>query len=149
MTDARDGNSSLEGAGYAHVDPILLDGRPARAIVEEARAFDADLIVVGHRGRGAVASRLLGSTSAEVIEHAPCAVLVARSSHLGPMIVATDGSDPSRRSVDALARWPMFEGLPITIVSVADVRMPVAIEVQAGLYEQIMKSYLESVEAAR
>ena len=149
ITSLQAATSVLEGAGYASVDSILLNGRAARAIVEEARAFGADLIVVGHRGRGALASRLLGSTSAEVIEHAGCAVLVARSAQLGPLMVATDGSESSRNSVATLAEWPILQGLPVTVVSVADVRMPIAIEVQAGLYEQIMKSYVESVEAAR
>jgi nucleotide-binding universal stress UspA family protein len=149
LTSLEAAKSVLEGAGYVEVDSILLEGRAARAIVEEARAFGADLIVVGHRGRGALTSRLLGSTSAEVIEHAGCAVLVARSSHLGPIMVATDGSEASRTSAELLSGWPLFERFPVTVVSVADVRMPVAIEFQAGVYEQIMKSYLESVEAAR
>ena len=149
LTSLEAAKSVLEGAGYVEVDSILLEGRAARAIVDEARGFSADLIVVGHRGRGALTSRLLGSTSAEVIEHAGCAVLVARSWHLGPIMVATDGSEASRKSAELLSRWPLFERFPVTVVSVADVRMPVAIEFQAGVYEQIMKSYLESVEAAR
>src|SRR5262245_5188150 len=42
---------------------VLLQGDPASQIVEHADEIGADLIVVGSRGHGAVASALLGSVS--------------------------------------------------------------------------------------
>jgi nucleotide-binding universal stress UspA family protein len=51
---------------------------PAHAIVEEAREADADLIVVGSRGRGAVVGALLGSVSRSIVCHADRPVLVAK-----------------------------------------------------------------------
>ena len=50
----------------------------ARAIVEAAREWDADLIVVGSHGRGFWSRALLGSVSNAVVHHAPCSVLVVR-----------------------------------------------------------------------
>ncbi len=149
MTALETARLNLETAGYTGVDSILLDGRPAKAIIDEARDYDADLIVVGHRGRGAIASTLLGSTSAEVVERAPCPVLIVREPHLRSVVLAVDGMDSSRQAVEVVARWPIFEHLPITVVSVADVRIPITVEVQPGLYEQIMQSYVESVDQAR
>jgi nucleotide-binding universal stress UspA family protein len=53
-------------------------GDPAEAILEAARETDADLVVVGHRGRGFVARLTLGSVSTKVVQQAERTVLVAR-----------------------------------------------------------------------
>lgn len=46
-----------------------------------AAAADADLLVVGNQGRGNLASALLGSTSAEIADSAPCPVVVVRAQY--------------------------------------------------------------------
>ena len=60
------------------VEVRVLDGRPATEIVAEAERFEADLIVMGARGLSTVRRLLLGSVSSEVVDHAPCPVLIAR-----------------------------------------------------------------------
>lgn len=55
----------------------VVEGGPATALVEAAA--DADLLVVGNQGRGNLASALLGSTSAEVADAAPCPVVIVRA----------------------------------------------------------------------
>ena len=57
-------------------------GDPARALLE--RAADADLLVVGSRGLGAVRRLLLGTVSEKVLQHAPCPVLIVKES--GPPV---------------------------------------------------------------
>lgn len=52
-------------------------GMPWRAICDAAEAERADLIVLGSHGYGGV-DRLLGTTAAKVVNHAPCSVLVVK-----------------------------------------------------------------------
>ena len=56
----------------------LLLGNPADEIVAFGDAIDADLIVVGSRGYGAIASALLGSVSRAVLHESRRPVLVVR-----------------------------------------------------------------------
>lgn len=62
---------------------VDLDGYPPDALVDYADEIDADLIVVGSRGRGHLASLVLGSTSHRVVNHAACDVLVVRGREEG------------------------------------------------------------------
>ena len=56
------------------VETVATAGSAAAVLVEEAA--DADLLVVGHRGRGALGSTLLGSVGLRCVLHAPCPVTV-------------------------------------------------------------------------
>ena len=63
-------------SGSVHLHPRLLEHSPAEALLAEAN--DADLLVVGSRGRGALRSLMLGSVSRTVAQHSPCPVAVIR-----------------------------------------------------------------------
>jgi nucleotide-binding universal stress UspA family protein len=54
-----------------------MNGPPEQQIVEAAKDWNADMIVVGSHGRG-FWGRLVGSVSDAVVHHAPCSVLVVR-----------------------------------------------------------------------
>jgi nucleotide-binding universal stress UspA family protein len=57
----------------------VLSGNPKEVILEEARKWDADLIVVGSHGRRGFKRVLLGSVSEAVAMNAHCSVVVVRA----------------------------------------------------------------------
>lgn len=102
------------------VETALVPGRPASVIVDEARSRAVDLVVLGSRGHRQLASALLGSVAAEVVDHAPCPVLVARRPQLRGIVVGDDGSDGAIEAEEVLASWPFLRAVPVTVVSVAE-----------------------------
>jgi nucleotide-binding universal stress UspA family protein len=70
--------TALATAEGVSVATELLTGNPVDEIVAYADSLDADMIVVGSRGHGAVASALLGSVSQGVLHEAHRPVLVVR-----------------------------------------------------------------------
>ncbi|MBI1320741.1 MAG: universal stress protein [Candidatus Hydrogenedens sp.] len=66
---------SLEARGVnAHA--LVIQGPFAEKILDEARRLDAGLILMGSRGHGALHHLVIGSVSEEVVQHAPCPVLL-------------------------------------------------------------------------
>lgn len=68
---------------------------PYKLIVEDAAKKQADVIIMGRRGRTGLKRLMMGSVTAKVIGHSPCKVLVVPSAakiEWKNMIVATDGS---------------------------------------------------------
>jgi nucleotide-binding universal stress UspA family protein len=57
------------------VETVVITGRPASAIVEQASAGTFDLIVMGTHGRTGLSHALLGSVAERVVQKAPCPVL--------------------------------------------------------------------------
>jgi len=55
---------------------VIEDGRPASVIARVADGTDADVIVVGRRGRGGVAELVLGSVSHELVLHSKRPILL-------------------------------------------------------------------------
>ena len=113
----------LERPGLT-VESSILEGRAASAIAHEARAMDADLVVVGSRGHGTIGSMLLGSVSAEVVDHAPAPVLVARADRIDRVVLAWDGSACAAKAATVVRAWPIFCRSDVRVVSVADIGTP-------------------------
>ncbi len=105
------------------VDRIVLEGRPASAILDEARGFGADLIVLGSHGHSRIATMLLGSTSAEVVARSHCPVLVVRDRVIEEVVLGADTSVAARQA-ETLVASPLFRDLPVSVVSVSGAYVP-------------------------
>jgi nucleotide-binding universal stress UspA family protein len=60
------------------VEQRLRYGSAASALLDEAKAQQADLLIVGSHGRSGLQRFILGSVAMQVVAHAPIAVLVIR-----------------------------------------------------------------------
>lgn len=71
-----EGVQHLRDMGLAAVGHLAF-GEPVTEIVTCARSIGADLIVVGHRHRGALARWWSSSVDATLLQEAPCSLLIA------------------------------------------------------------------------
>lgn len=100
----------LCGKGF-DAEAVVLEGDAADTIVEFVKRNSAQLVVIGSRGLGGIASFLLGSVARKLVSRCPSTVLIARAfegmspeesiealnakADLGA-VVAVDGSDGSK-----------------------------------------------------
>lgn len=114
-----DAARELDG-GPLHVETVLLRGRPADALLGEARRIGADLIVVGSRGHGTLDAMLLGSVSAEIVARSAVPVLVVRSATADQALLAWDGSAAAEAAARLVEAWPAFRNAHVRVAAVVD-----------------------------
>lgn len=76
--DATENAVRLLKSSGLDVNGVVLEGEPKSQILDEAKHWDAHLIVVGSHGRRGITRFLMGSVSETVAQHAPCSVEVIR-----------------------------------------------------------------------
>jgi nucleotide-binding universal stress UspA family protein len=84
------------------VRTVVESGAAARVLLD--RSEDADLLVVGSRGRGGVRSAMLGSVALHCVIHARCPVVVVHPTTTvavepARVVVGVDGSERSRAAL--------------------------------------------------
>lgn len=87
---------------------VVLEGIPAKELVEYADESDADLIAMGTTGRGGVSRMVVGSVTDKVVRTAPVPVMtfspesleVATDGRIETILLPTDGSDPAVAAAD-------------------------------------------------
>ena len=91
-------------AGGLHIQTMAIAGAPVPGLLELSK--DAQILVVGRRGRVSLAEALLGSASSAMIHRACCPVAVIHDDFLaeeapmdGPVVVGVDGSPASELAI--------------------------------------------------
>ena len=74
----KEASEEVQGAGVK-VETFAREGDAADAILDVAEEQHADLIVVGNKGMTGAKRFLLGSVPNKVSHHAPCSVLIIRT----------------------------------------------------------------------
>ena len=60
------------------IETMVLAGPPAEMLAEQAKIGDVDMVVVGHRGRGAISRLLTGSVADRLVQICTKPVTVVR-----------------------------------------------------------------------
>jgi nucleotide-binding universal stress UspA family protein len=75
----KEAEEQLEEAGVTDVKTHAREGDAADALLDVAEEQKADLVVVGNKGMSGTRRFLLGSVPNKVSHHAPCSVLIVRT----------------------------------------------------------------------
>lgn len=114
---------------------VVDEGDPRQILL--GYAADAHCLVLGSRGRGRIASLLLGSVSVALARHASCPVVVVRPFHPGAVrngiLVGTDGGDRTLPTLEFAYRQASIRHLPLTVVHC--VPGPYGEEIPAGFLD--------------
>ena len=105
------GVAIVRDAGADAEPAVVAAGSPWRAILEESRRRDSDLVACGSRGLGGFGRAVLGSTSSALVHNADRPVLALPDGKTpvdGPLLIAYDGSEPARAAIRAAAK--LFPG---------------------------------------
>jgi len=98
----------------------VTDGHPALALATVADETDAELVVVGASGTGAVERLLLGSTAAELVRttHRPAVVVRGAGQRPGAdrVVVGIDGTPTSRRATGFALDFAARHGYRVSVV---------------------------------
>ena len=73
LDDVNQAIASIPGARAT-----ILQGMPAKTIIDYADSHNKDLIIIGSRGLGGISEFVLGSVSHNVVQHSKIPVLIAK-----------------------------------------------------------------------
>ena len=107
---------------WLDAEVVVVDPPIVNAIVERARRWRAQVIVLGSRGRGSLHGALLGSVSRDVMHEAGCTVLVIKGKARAPrhLLIGLDGSSRSRRAAAFVSRITPPVGGRVTLLAVIE-----------------------------
>jgi nucleotide-binding universal stress UspA family protein len=103
-----------------HAKPELLLGFPTEKFLKYAEEQKPNLIIIGARGLRATVGIMVGGVAQQVVEYAPCPVLVVRTPYNGlqKVLLVTDGSASSQQSVQFLGGLPLPVGTRLSVMHV-------------------------------
>jgi nucleotide-binding universal stress UspA family protein len=130
----------------------VMIGTPAWVLIDVASKWDADLVVVGSRGRSALQRLFLGSVSKRVVTDSHTSVRVARprgrvDDSSPRIIIGVDGSPAAEHAIYAVGQrvWPI--GTEVRLIAVDDGTPPTAIASRLPQAAKMIDSYYRERES--
>lgn len=122
-----------------------------RSIVDEAAKQKSTMIVMGRRGKRGLKRLVMGSTTAWVIGHSPCSVLVvprAAQVEYKNVLVATDGSKYSTAAASEAIGIAKLNKSLLTVIAVvpAELATPTDVDFGVGQREKIADQVMREAE---
>lgn len=124
---------------------LIVTGEPSAVFVELSRNYN--MVVIGNRGKGGLAERLLGTTSSSLPAYAYCPIVVVPytdddgnkvhlNNQITRVVVGADESKWGLKALDTAAEFAASWGAKLTVIS--------AVPLLGALNENEMKSVLDS-----
>jgi nucleotide-binding universal stress UspA family protein len=117
-------NEFMKADAPSDVHRQVFFSRPATALIDMSK--DAEMVVVGARGLGALRRLLLGSVSGALIHHAHCPVAVIdrdtsldAPSRKAPVLMGFDGSAASEAATEIAFREASMRGVDLVVLHAA------------------------------
>lgn len=131
---------------------VITASRVVPALLDLLHDADADLVVAGTHGTGAV-RRLLGSVSQQLLDHAPCSVLLVRDAPVvdPPIVVAAvDGADITPAVIAAGEAAATALDATLVVAHVIDERISAVARIDATnpLHEMARRRGRDTLDAA-
>jgi nucleotide-binding universal stress UspA family protein len=147
--------AGLPGVRQVEIRVLVVAGAAAEHLVDRSR--DAEVLVVGRRGRGAAVGALLGSVSLRCVMHAHCPVVVvhggagraAADGSVRTVVVGVDGSPTARAALEVAAREARVIGARLSVVAAyqpADTRS--AVQDGSGIPADDLRASVRSAVSA-
>jgi len=112
--------TTVTGRKADEVEVFVDEGVDYAQITRRAEEWRADVVVIGTHGHGGL-ERVFGDVADKVVRYAHAKVLVARTAEgTGPVVAATDLSDPSLPAIAAGAEEAKRLGAPLHVVHAID-----------------------------
>jgi len=118
----------------------ILEGEDSyNYIAEEAARTKSSMIIMGRRGRTGLKRLAMGSTTARVIGHAPCNVLVvpkAATVAFKNIVVATDGSNYSAAAASEAIGIAKQNNSKLTVIAVVPAELATPTDIDVSMTQQ-------------
>lgn len=85
--------NELSNERVQNTETWIVEGDPAKVLLDVAGSNPANVIVVGNRGLGAADGQLLGSVPGDVAKNAQCDVLIVQTSDVDDDAVAVQAGE--------------------------------------------------------
>ena len=115
-----DARAIVDGAGVTEITTRLRQGDIVDTLAQQEAG--AELVLIGKRGEAAdFAKGHLGSNLERIVRASHRPILVASRGFrpISRVLVAWDGAPSAMRAVDHIARSPLYQGLAVTVATVA------------------------------